>query len=210
MSNESLSREQRLQQILAAYLQDVEAGKNPDRENLLAQHPDLAVDLRSFLVENEKMRRLVDQQEAATLAPELSGNGPAVGTKIRYFGDYELLEEIGRGGMGVVYKARQVSLNRVVALKVILAGELASPADVQRFQVEAEVGANLDHPNIAPIYEIGLYEGQYYFSMKVVVGGSLSAQIPAPSRRCARRQFCWQRWRVRSTTPISTGFCTAI
>ena len=124
MSSESVARDQRLQHILAAYLQDVEAGKNPDREKLLAQHPDLADDLRSFLAENEKMRRLVAQNEVATLGPEPSPDAPAVGTKVRYFGDYELLEEIARGGMGVVYKARQSKLNRLVALKMILAGEL--------------------------------------------------------------------------------------
>src|ERR1700738_4343073 len=109
MSSESISREQRLQEILAAYLQDVEAGKNPDREKLLAQHPDLADDLRSFLVEHEKMRRLVKQQDAVTVAPGLSAAGAAVGKMVRYFGDYELLEEIARGGMGLVFKARQVS-----------------------------------------------------------------------------------------------------
>ena len=179
MSSESVARDQRLQEILAAYLQEVEAGKNPDREKLLAQHPDLADDLRSFLAENDKMRRLVNQHEAATMAPELSADAAQAeqGTTVRYFGDYELLEEIARGGMGVVYKARQVSLNRIVALKMILAGELASPADVRRFRTEAEAAANLDHPNIVPIYEVGEHEGQHFFSMKLIEGGSLAGKM---------------------------------
>jgi WD40 repeat protein len=188
MSNESLSREQRLQELLAAYLQDVEAGKNPDREELLAQHPDLAADLHSFLAENDKMRRLVDQHEAATLAPELSADATAVVAKVPYFGDYELLQEIARGGMGVVYKAKQISLNRIVALKMILAGQLASPADVQRFHVEAEAAANLDHPNIVPIYEVGEHEGQHFFSMKLVEGGSLAVKAERDLRRGANKE----------------------
>src|SRR6516164_3021091 len=98
------------------------------------------------------------------------------GTRLGYFGEYELLEEIARGGMGVVYKARQSSLKRIVALKMIRSGALAGEAEVKRFHTEAEAAAQLQHPNIVAIHEIGEHQGQQYFTMDFVAGKNL-AQI---------------------------------
>jgi tetratricopeptide (TPR) repeat protein/tRNA A-37 threonylcarbamoyl transferase component Bud32 len=113
-------------------------------------------------------------------ADPTSGVAQAAGTKrqkVHYFGDYETVSILGQGGMGVVYKARQLSLNRLVALKMIRNAEFASEDQVRRFQNEAESVATLDHPGIVPIYEVGTYEDQRYFSMKLVEGQGLDKKL---------------------------------
>ncbi len=183
----------RLERALAEYLHAVELGQPLDRAALIAAHPDLADDLQSFFRNRDAIERAAAQLKNAAEAPTITGlsevNADSPGPTVRYFGDYELLEEIARGGMGVVYKARQVNLNRTVALKMILAGQLANDADVKRFYAEAEAAAKLDHPGIVPIFEIGQHEGQHYFSMAFVEGASLAKKVangPLPAREAAQ------------------------
>jgi serine/threonine-protein kinase len=175
-------------EVLVACLEAVENGDRMDRQEWLARYPVFAGQLEEFFADHECLDQLaaplrpVAQRsrlaDAATETPEASaGDAAGTGTTGGSMGDYDLLEEIGRGGMGVVHKARQRDLNRLVALKRIPPAALPTADQVRRFRVEAETVARLDHPHIVPIYDVGEHQGQPYFSMKLMEGGSLTDRL---------------------------------
>src|SRR5262249_37323967 len=141
----------------------------------LARHPEFAAELGEFFAGQDRFDGLA--AAVRTPIPSTDPASRAADVPPPSFGDYEILEEIGRGGMGVVYRARQRSLNRLVALKMILAGQFASPAEVQRFRAEAETVATLDHPHLVPVYAVGEQDGRPFFVMKLVEGGSLARRM---------------------------------
>jgi WD40 repeat protein len=170
-----------LEEVLAEYMERLDRGEAIDRDRLLAEHPHIAGELQSYFADSDAVALLrlgLESPCPTTVSPPAAGPPAAAGTTARYVGDYELLEEIARGGMGVVYRARQLSLQRTVALKMILADRLGSAADVDRFRAEAEAAAGLNHANIVPIYEVGTHDGQHYYSMKLVDGGNLAYHLP--------------------------------
>lgn len=186
-----IDRDQQLADILAELTEQLRLGRDPKVDEVAARYPDLAEEIGQLWAAAQIAEEFA---RPADRAPTLELLQPSRRTEPRMplprdFGDYELLEEVGRGGMGVVYRARQKSLNRTVALKMVLKGELASAADLARFRAEAESAGRLEHPNIVPVHEVGAHDGQAYFSMKYVEGTTLAARVaegPLPPREAAR------------------------
>jgi WD40 repeat protein len=208
-ANDRADREERLKEVLVACLEAIDAGQPLDAEEWLACYPEFADELARLIDGQLHLGRLIapaaatprqadDHDDDATPSPRWRGPGVNPGDgrtravaagRTQIFGNYELLRELGHGGMGTVYEARQPSLQRTVALKMLRTGWVLSSADLQRFKAEAEAVAALDHRHIVPIYEVGELEGQAYFTMKLVSGGSLDhhlRQFSADGRASAR------------------------
>ncbi len=174
--------DRRFEAIVAAYLEALDRGEPVDREALLTAHPELADRLAEFLDGQAELTAM-----AGSFLGVTSRDGEDHGTAVpataptsesgRLIGNYEILEQIGLGGMGVVYRARQLGLERIVALKMVRDDGPCTEADLNRFRAEARAIGGLDHPNIVPVYEIGEHGNQRFFSMKLIEGGSLADRL---------------------------------
>ncbi|MBM3887889.1 MAG: serine/threonine protein kinase, partial [Verrucomicrobia bacterium] len=160
---------------LDSYVAELQSGRRPDRQQVLARHPELAAMLDYLDALDRIAPTPAGEADAETVTfPPASASPAPQRPSATDFGRYELLEEIGRGGMGIIYRARQKDLDRIVAIKVILAGQLASPEELRRFETEARAAARLQHPHIVRVHDAGQVHGQHYFAMEYVAGSSLA------------------------------------
>jgi serine/threonine protein kinase len=176
-------REERRNQVLLGFVEALEAGRELDRGQLLAEHPDLRQDLEAFLAGHDEVARLTAPLRAAAkgdsaMPGSLSRDEPAeISPGIGELGDFRLLREVGRGGMGVVYEAEQISLRRRVALKVLPFAAAIDPRRLQRFKTEALTAAHVQHERIVPVHAVGCERGVHYYAMQFIDGQSLAALI---------------------------------
>ncbi len=174
--------------LLDQYLADLQAGIRPDRARQVADHPELAPHL----------------EEALTGIEFIHGAEPTPGQPPAQLGDFRIVREVGRGGMGVVYEAEQISLKRRVALKVLRLGAVADEVAMQRFQREAETIAQLHHTNIVPIFAVGCEAGVRYYAMQFIEGRDLAAIVQAAqASQEALEPVAVARWALQAAEALS-------
>ncbi len=171
-AGEASSRDELLAQVLDRYLAALESGAPLDLERLVADYPDLAVDIRTFAESLDALHHAT-----ANFRTDQPGENDEQSTAAKRLGDFEIGPEIGRGGMGVVYEARQISLDRKVALKVLPFAAVWDQKQIARFRNEAQAAAQLQHPNIVPVFAVGQDRGVHFYAMQFIAGQSLDEAV---------------------------------
>jgi serine/threonine protein kinase len=209
-------RDERLQEVLLAFLEAQERGEVPDPLPILATHPDLADDLAAFIAGQDRLVQLASALREGSQAKGLQARPepttdiflprqkeverPPTPPELGRLGDFRILRLIGRGGMGVVYEAEQISLQRRVALKVLPFAAALDPRQLQRFHNEARAAAQLHHPNIVPVYAVANERGVHYYAMQFIEGQSL-ASLLAQLRESAGHRGPATEERTASASP---------
>jgi tetratricopeptide (TPR) repeat protein len=192
MSNPS--RDALVDAAIADWIEAEEDGRVPDSQDFLARHAEIADELRTFLGDRCEFQRFAARFATGQIEPESSAVRETSGGRL---GDFAIVREIGRGGMGIVYEARQISLNRRVALKVMNCAPGLDERSVARFRREAETAATLHHPHIVPIFAIGQQAGTHYYAMELIDGPSLDRMID--------RETCHQKPAGTANTPLEVA-----
>ena len=189
-------RDERLALLIESLSHDLRSGRAASVEAVAKAHPDLADELRELwaiaqfaqMAKNVPLVSTIASPDGLHPSPEIVDDSS--GVLPREFGDFELQSVLGRGGMGIVYKARQKSLNRIVALKMVREAHMATPSDRARFRAEGEATARLHHPNIVTVHEVGSIDGQAFFCMEYIEGQTLAQRVvaegPLAPREAAR------------------------
>src|SRR5262245_24844903 len=165
-----------IEALAEEFLERKRRGEQPTLREYVERYPERADDIRDLFPALLMMEDL-GESSAGTTGSLAADNGAAVGVRLQRLGDYRILREIGRGGMGVVYEAEQESLGRRVALKVLSSGSLLDPKQVRRFEREAKAAARLHHTNIVPVFGVGRQDGHHYFVMQFIAGVGLDVVL---------------------------------
>jgi serine/threonine protein kinase len=200
------SEDPRLLQAVQEYMDELEVGRRPSRQDFMRRYPDLAQALARCLDGLDLVHQAAAREKASSPGGVALGARPAESLTATPIGDFQIVREIGRGGMGIVYEAVQLSLGRRVALKVLPFAATFDPKHLQRFRNEAHAAAQLHHTNIVPVYTVGAERGVHFYAMQLIEGQSLAVLVQQLRQQAGRPPTAdRESWTARPQPPAKTS-----